>query len=156
MSAPHPHLKHRDAGFTLLEFLAVLIIIAVTALVVLPRIAGSRTHAAFETAAGHIATALRSARATARMSGQDQVVVLDTNTNQYWSDSAPQPRELPGWISISDALPGRSSQGTARLMFRFRPDGSASRGAVALTSGKQRTVISVDWLTGTISRRQDL
>lgn len=132
----------RQAGFTLLEMLVVLVLLGLATALVAPRL--SSGGAALDADARTLAAALEDARWTAVRTGRPVLLRLDL--------------ESPGWDG--GRLPGTAAlhvTGDAALMagaaaqVRFLPDGSAS-GADIRLSGRRggERVIRVDWLTGRV------
>jgi general secretion pathway protein H len=117
----------QDAGFTLLEMLVVIAVMAV-ALLLLTAAGPPRSHRLeARAAAQQVAEAMREARGHAIAQGHAVTFTLPP---------------VPGWLTVSvQAPPGG---------IVFAPDGSASGGQVVLDGDGQETVISADWLTGAV------
>jgi general secretion pathway protein H len=122
-----PSNARRAAGFTLLEMLVVIAVMAVILLLV-TGYGPPRSHR-LETAAAaqNVANALRAARGQAIASGHAVRFTL--------------PR-LPGTVSAVTHAPAGG--------IVFAPDGSASGGQVLLQNAGQSATVTADWLTGQV------
>ncbi|MEQ1651647.1 MAG: GspH/FimT family pseudopilin [Hyphomicrobium sp.] len=142
--------KSNDSGFTLLELTVSLALIALAVTVVAPRMTASRASMTLRAAAIDISSSLKTARAQARTSNRDTVFVVDTANRRYTADGAIKPKYIVRPIALTFAANASEVSSPSRGGFRFRPDGTASGGAITLTSGRDSATISVDWLTGAI------
>ena len=136
-------------GFTLIEILVVVAIIAVVMGVLIGR-GPVRSHG-LETraAAGALAQALRAARAQAIAVDHDVTVVIDPVRHVFAADNSPISRIDPGTALVvrPPALMGPGQ--AARIV--FSADGSSTGGDIVLGTGKRRLDVSVEWLTGKVS-----
>jgi general secretion pathway protein H len=140
---------HREAGFTLIEILVVMGILAVVLGVMIGRGPARSRGLELRAAAGALVQSLRAARAQAIAGDHDVAVAIDPVRHVFAADGGP--------IHIVDAsiglaVPGTSlpGPGTSRKI-RFSADGSSTGGVVVLGSGKRRLNVSVEWLTGQVS-----
>jgi general secretion pathway protein H len=120
--------RNNDSGFTLMEMLVVIAVMALILLLVTgygpPR--SHRLEA--QAAAQQVAAAMRAARGRAIAQGQPVALILP---------------HLPPWLAVSiQAPPGG---------IVFAPDGSASGGQVRLDGDGQDFSVTTDWLTGRVS-----
>ena len=134
-------------GFSLLELVVVLAVLAGTATLVLPRIEGTRERLAVQVDANRVAAALRIARADVLRTSSDRMVTFDVANRVYWSDVDPVERSFDLRITVALDDEGFEWVGTLRRV-RFRPDGSATGGAIVLSDGASSARVVVDWLTG--------
>ncbi len=115
-----------DSGFTLMEMLVVIAVMALILLLVTgygpPR--SHRLEA--QAAAQQVAAAMRNARGQAIAQGRPVALIL--------------PR-TPAWLSVTIQPPGG---------IVFAPDGSASGGRVRLAGDGRDIAITADWLTGQV------
>lgn len=138
--------REGEAGFTLIEVLAVLAILGLVAGLVAAR--GPQRSAALDlrAAAAQVAGAMRLARTQAIAGNTPVAVQLDPAAHALRVGAA-APRRLPPGLAvsvISVAEPGRPS-------ITFAPDGSSTGGRVELAAGARRMQVGVDWLTGRVS-----
>jgi general secretion pathway protein H len=137
----------RDAGFTLIEVLVVIVILGLAAVLVLAQ--GPARSAGLEAraAASEVAQTLRLGRAQAIATDRPAAVMLDITAHWLSLDGAPRaflPAALPLAALMADGSRPR------RAVFGFAPDGSATGGTVALGGPGRRILVTVDWLTGRV------
>jgi general secretion pathway protein H len=136
-------------GFTLLELLAVMALLALAAVMIVPRLSAGPGTLQLHAAARQIGAALRTTRGDAVVSNRDAVFALDVDAGVFRAGKA-APRRLPGGIAASlvTAAEERIAAGTGGI--RFFPDGSSTGGRVLLDEHGRRAVVAVDWLTGSV------
>lgn len=137
-----------EAGFTLVEVLAVLAIIALTAALAMPSPAGSRHHHALKASAIELASALKSARAAAIRTNSEQTLTIDTSLRSIMSEGRAPVRLASANVAL-ELLTIRSEEiGPSTGRLRFYPDGSSTGGRVVLRLGQREAAVIVDWMTG--------
>jgi general secretion pathway protein H len=114
-----------ERGFTLLEALVALAILALVWLLVLPALPEGLLRSDLERSARALAGELREARARAVAEQRDVVVRLDR--------------------------PGVTARATEPGLVRFFPEGGATGAAITLERGGHSYRIEVDWLTGRVA-----
>jgi general secretion pathway protein H len=136
------------AGFTLVELLAVLAILALVAGLALPYLHGSAGDRVRLEAASHkLAAALRLSRAAAVLRQTEIALVIDADRHEF-SSAAVAHATLDQDISVrlNIAEPERSSP--SRGGVRFFADGSSTGGEMILRLGNREARICVNWLAG--------
>ena len=149
----NPEQRRGDAGFTLLEMIAALALVALAVSLVMPRLSASRQSLRLRTLAVEMASNMKIARTEAMKTNTDTVFVLDTTNRSYSAAGAVPKKQIPREITVSFESQAAESNGPSRAGFRFRPDGTASGGSIKLQTGANTTAISVDWLTGAVTLR---
>jgi general secretion pathway protein H len=138
----------RDAGFSLLELLVVLVIAALAAAVSWPRFRAGVPQGAVQSAALQLAAGLRVARAEARRTATAQTVTLDLDTRTYSSSAQAGSRAFAKGIEMDVTGAGLMWVGERAVQLQFHPSGAASGGEITLRDGQRAARVTVDWLTG--------
>ncbi|WP_295557637.1 prepilin-type N-terminal cleavage/methylation domain-containing protein [uncultured Hyphomicrobium sp.] len=142
-----------DAGYSILELLIVLVVIAASAAIVGPRVSASRDAVALDAAAYRLASALARTRAGSISSSLPRDFVLNPARRSYGADQDKALRQLEAGIAVS-ASGFATEPGSGRIRVRFKPDGTATGGAIVLRKSRSAVSIAVDWLTGTVRIRR--
>jgi general secretion pathway protein H len=131
--------RNGQAGFTLLEMIVVVTVLAMVGGLVLVKqpfhSSGFNTDATVRA----LVSGLRLARSRALFQDRDVVVVTEPRGFAVDGGSA--------WI-----LPPEQALTPARVV--FLPDGGSSGGTIQLTAGQRRIIVGVNWLTGSVSLRE--
>lgn len=143
----------RQSGFTLVELIAVIVLIAIVMGLVTLSFTKSFSGAKIHAASHDLIAALRYTRGQAIVRGKEQALELDTSKNQY---KAPGRRvvQLPknmhlGMLTAQSEL---TSETSGRI--RFFPDGASTGGHISVLMGDIEWRINVDWLTGAVTREE--
>lgn len=134
------------AGFTLVEMLVVLAIMAVVAAIVSPGLAGNYRTRSLETVAGEITQQLRLSRTSAIAGARSKQVVVDLGTRVIRFGER-NVVALPDDVDMT-VTTGRETVSQGRAALTFLPDGSASGMHISLQKRALTAQISVNWLTG--------
>ena len=137
----------RQQGFTLLELLVVLAIIAMVTAVALPSLSHRRGPDA-ATAARDIAAALMATRAHAMATRRPAVFTVDLADGRF---HVPGGRDgaLPAGLGLTLVTSAGQAAGHVGAI-TFYPDGGATGGRLRLTGRGHDADIEVDWLTGAV------
>jgi general secretion pathway protein H len=131
-----------SAGFTLIEMIVVLVVLALVAGLVISRGPSRSPTVSIRSAATQMLQAMRAARAESIAAGQSAAfnVAADQRTYRIGRDA---PRALPDGVRAHIEVGGRIAPS-----IEFLPDGSSSGGMVLLTGSTRRMSVTVDWLSG--------
>jgi general secretion pathway protein H len=137
-----------EAGFTLLELLVVLGIMALAAGFAMPLATRPAGDATLTATARKLAADMRMARASAIRDNAERTLTIDLARRRFWVDGLTGASAIAGGIAI-DVVTVRAEQLSARQgRMRFFPDGSATGGTVLLTGGGRSATVKLDWMTG--------
>lgn len=141
----------RDAGFSMLELLVVLAIIAAVMTIALPRFEAPGSRANLDAVTVELAGQLKALRARAIAGNREQAFTLDAPAHTYSAGPASAAIRLPKTVSVTfqTARDVSRSAGEARLI--FYPTGGSTGGRLSLTQDQSRRTVAIDWLTGTVS-----
>ncbi len=142
-------MKRRERGFTLLELLVVLAIVALVVVIALPRIGAGLPGAALDAGARRIAAGLNEARSLAVVRNRAVRFTLNGAAKRFTvGGGAGAP--LPATLGITLITGAAEVVGAAQGSIRFFPDGSSTGGRIVLSGRGGTRTIEVDWLTGRI------
>lgn len=145
--------RRRLRGFSLLELLVVLIIVALMATVVGVSVSRSITGAEVRTASRDLMAALRYTRGQAILKRSEQTLSVDVEKREYQAPGKPVVT-IPDDMTMRLLTARTERTGESAGNIRFFPDGSSTGGKVTLAAGEREWVVNVGWLTGEISREE--
>lgn len=142
--------RGRDPGFTLVELLVCLALLALLAMVSLPRFAGGAQQARLSADGRVVASLLRAARETALARRENVQVVIALDARRVSVEATRSAFRLSAVERLAvESDRGRAVEGEA--VIAFQPDGGSSGGRIILEAGAARRVLRVDWLTGAVT-----
>jgi general secretion pathway protein H len=136
-------------GFTLIEMLAVIVLLAIGAALTAVSLHG-RSRGQLQAAAQSVAAGLRDTRTRAMATGKPQWFTLDLRAHSFTVPGR-SPRGLPADATLraTSAATADSQSGVARI--GYFPDGSSSGGHITLSARQRSLRVDVDWLTGAVT-----
>jgi general secretion pathway protein H len=140
----------RQRGFTLLELLVVLTIMAFAAAIVVPSLGGPST-SELKSAARELASGLRYARGQAIVHRNEAALVLDIEGRTFTVPPDTRVHRLPDKIGIKLFTAQRDLVNEKVGAIRFFPDGGSNGGRITLATGERKFDVDVDWLTGRVA-----
>ncbi|MBL8519163.1 MAG: prepilin-type N-terminal cleavage/methylation domain-containing protein [Betaproteobacteria bacterium] len=141
----------RARGFTLLEAMLVLVIIAI-AYTLLPRMVFSGVSGAeLRSSARAVATGLRMTRDKAIHSKREASLTLDLEQRAFIVPTDERPHKLHEQLEVKLFTAQADLVSDKVGSIRFYPDGSSNGGRVSIGAGGRVFEIDVDWLTGHVT-----
>ena len=141
----------RESGFTLVELLAVLAILAIAAGVFAYRAQSNFGSAKFRALLTGTAAALRETRAKAIASASDKVFEIDTKARTLQDGAGGSPVSLPKSVDLSADVAKSETNGSGTAGIRFYKDGSSTGGTIRFSWNGKASAIDVNWLTGNVA-----
>jgi general secretion pathway protein H len=138
----------REDGFTLIEMVCVLAIIALLAAILLPRMPRNTTRPQLEAYAITIASVLKADRTAAMRDRRQVVTQVDANARLLRSGASGRLVRLPDDVLFEALLPDRCNEKPAFSSISFFSSGMSCGGTLALTRAGAGYEIRVNWLTG--------
>jgi general secretion pathway protein H len=138
-----------DGGFTLIELMVAVAILALAAALFAPGRLGGSEVLEGKSAAREIAAGLRRARSAAIVSGTETVFLIDVDKRVYAAPGA-APAPLPAKARLAMRTGAAELKGGGSGGIRFFPDGGSTGGGVSLEEGGRSWTIRVDWMTGRV------
>jgi general secretion pathway protein H len=136
------------AGFTLVEMLAVLAIVALLSGLSIQLVRPPAPHLRVEAAARGLCAAARATRARAIATNEETTLTLDLTRKTYFSTVVGEtslPREAHIRISVAN---GRDFADGDRAAIVFFPGGGSTGGEITLEIAGNHASVDVSWLTG--------
>lgn len=144
----------RRQGFTLLELLVVLTVIALLMTAAVPMLGRSLPGAKFRASAADLRSEFQQARTTAIRENRETRVLLDADAGTYRRDDAAEAGRLPEGVRLSFVTARQELTGDLAGAIRFYPDGTSTGGAVRLDQGGRARTIEIDWFDGRITSHE--
>lgn len=145
--------RMNSKGFTLVELIVVLMIVALMMALIGTSISRNISGAEMRSAASKVAASMRYARTKAILSKSEQVFLLDTESLEYKAadrDVVVLPEGMRAELNTARSeLTSETAGG-----IRFFPDGGSTGGNVRLEANGRIYRINVTWLTGETSMQR--
>lgn len=139
--------QRSNAGFTLLELLVVLVLMALMTGLAIPLISAGTPGAQIKAATRELLVGLRQAREQAIVTRQPATLTINVDDRRFQISGNKRAFQLPGKLQIGLFVAAVEDNGKLGS-FVFYPDGSSTGGRVAVSLDGQTNTIDVDWLTG--------
>ncbi len=139
------------AGFTLVELLVVLLVIALALGAAIPFLARGPDGQRLDAVAAELVGALRKVRADAIRSNGEALFVVAPEARTWRAGETAEPESFPANVVVR-AVGARSEMPTEHLIgIRFFADGTSTGGSITLEQGDAPALrVAVDWLTGRV------
>jgi general secretion pathway protein H len=139
-----------ERGFTLLEMVCVLALIAMMAAVLLPLIPHHTSRSRLQAYALQTATLLKADRNAAIRRGVDVATLVDAGSRSIRSGATVDMIRIPDDVRFDALLPQTCNRRAALSTISFLASGMSCGGAITLTRLDAGYEIRVNWLTGRI------
>ncbi len=138
-----------SSGFTLIEILAVIVLIAIAISAVAVTVGKSLQSAQVNAVSRDLAAALRYTRGQAIVKGSEQVIRFNLRD---WSYKVPgkAAQKLPDGMELRIRTAAEEQIDKDIWGLRFYPDGSSTGGRITIIRGPREWHVNVSWLTGEV------
>jgi general secretion pathway protein H len=143
--------RARQDGFTLIEVIAVLLVLAIVAGLASARFLADRSGDVLQATAYEVASRCRHARAAAIRRGTPQVVRIDLASRQVAAGDDGATLSIPATITIDTDTSASEQYSPSIAGIRFFPTGASTGGKLRLQAGRRAYEIRVNWFTGRVS-----
>jgi general secretion pathway protein H len=138
------------AGFTLLEMLVVLAVLAMAATALAFGLkTGADDRRLLETTASDIASAMRYVRLEAMLTNRERVFALDMGKRVYGLEPATQPVDARIALVMTTVREKQMRENVGRI--QFTPTGQSSGATITLKLDDDTVAVKADWLTGRVA-----
>jgi general secretion pathway protein H len=145
------HRRQTQAGFTLLEMLLVLCVMALAAWFAMPLARRSAPDATLIATAHKLANDMRMARASAIRDSAERTLTIDLAQRRFWVDGQGGVSPIATGLAIDFTTLQKEQLTAKRARLRFFADGSSTGGNVVIHGAGRRVAIKLDWMTGHVS-----
>src|SRR5215475_14163653 len=142
--------KSSERGFTLLEMVCVIALVAMVATVLLPFVPRHTSRARLQAYALEAATLLKADRNAAIRSGADVSTQVDAPSRAIRSGATSRTIRIPDDVRFDALLPRTCQQRAVLSTISFFADGMSCGGAITLARLDVAYEIRVNWLAGRI------
>lgn len=141
---------HGDRGFTLVELMVVLAIIALAFAVVTPNLGLRSRSSDVRDEAARVSALLRLARTEAIFANAERTASIDLHTNVLSLQGSDKTVQISRDMHIS-VLTGRDDAVSGEVAaIRFLPNGQSTGGAITLENERGTAQVKINWLTGAV------
>jgi general secretion pathway protein H len=140
----------REAGFTLLEMVAVIAVVAMLAAILLPRVPRATTRPRLEAYALETAALLKADRTAALRRHAQITAQVDAPGRAIRSGSSGRILQVPDDVTFQAMLPLSCNERAARSTISFFATGTSCGGVIVLSRLGTGYEVRVNWLTGGI------
>ncbi len=141
----------RQRGFSLLEVIVVITIIALSYTLLPKMIFGGVSGAELRSNARAVATGLRLTRDAAINTKREAVLSINMENREFTLPNDTKLHKLNNQLDVKLYTSEADLISDKIGMIRFFPDGSSNGGRVTVAAGERGFEIDVDWLTGHVT-----
>jgi general secretion pathway protein H len=141
----------RNEGFTLLELLVVLAVIAMAAVIAIPPLGAGGDRAKARAAVRSVVSGLRATRSAALAGHADPRLVIDVNARTIRVPGEGRARQLPMELELGLTTARSELEGDGVGGVRFFADGSSTGARIRVGARSTLWLVDVDWLTGSVA-----
>ena len=139
-----------QGGFTIIELLVVMVIMALAYTLASPMISSGVSGAELKASARQIAAGLRKARSDAISRRQESVLTLDLASRQFQLTGDARVYRLPPSVAVKVFTAQSELVGGTAGAIRFFPDGGSTGGRITLSANARNYDVDINWLTGQV------
>lgn len=140
-----------EAGFTLVELLAVMTLLAIAVAAFAFRTGTSFDTADFRGLMVNTASGLRAARSDAILNHREQIFVVNTQRRRMSSPATGAVLTIPSDVDVTVTAAKSQTTADGNAGIKFYPDGTSSGGTIAFAWNGRTYAIDVNWLTGNVA-----
>lgn len=141
----------RQAGFTILELLAVMVILALAASAFSLSVGRPFGTAQFRAILLETSSLARRARTAAIGSARDQILVIDVAKRRLWYRGATKTVTIPDEVMLAATVAQSEHYADGTVGIRFLPGGGSTGGNLVFSWRSDSYEVHVNWLTGSVS-----
>jgi general secretion pathway protein H len=137
-----------QVGFTLIEILVVLVIMAMAYTLASPMISSGVSGTELKASARQLAAGLRKTRSEAIAHRREAVMTLDVEDRNFRLSGESRVYRLPKSVMVQLFTANSELVNGSVGSIRFFPDGGSTGGRITVSSHERKYDVDVNWLTG--------
>ncbi|QTN26118.1 GspH/FimT family pseudopilin [Rhodoferax sp. AJA081-3] len=141
----------RQGGFTIIELLVVMVIMAMAYTLAGPMVSSGVSGTELKASARQLAAGLRKARSDAISRRTEAVLTVDVEAHQFQLSGDQRVYQLPKSIAVKLFTAQSELVNGSTGAFRFFPDGGSTGGRITLSARDRNYDVDINWLTGQVA-----
>jgi general secretion pathway protein H len=139
-----------QGGFTIIELLVVMVIMALAYTLASPMISSGVSGAELKASARQLAAGLRKARSEAISRRQESSLTIDVEGHQFQLSGDARVYRLPKSVAVKLFTAQSELVNDSAGAIRFFPDGGSTGGRITLSANARNYDVDINWLTGQV------
>ena len=141
----------RQGGFTIIELLVVMVIMALAYTLASPMISSGVSGTELKASARQLAAGLRKARSDAIARRQESTLTVDVENRKFQMSGDARVYRLPKSVTVKLFTAQSELVGGGAGAVRFFPDGGSTGGRITLSANARNYDVDINWLTGQVA-----
>ncbi len=139
-----------QGGFTIIELLVVMVIMAMAYTLASPMITAGVSGTELKASARQLAAGLRKARSEAISRRREAVLTVDVEGHQFQLSGDQRVYHLPKSVAVKLFTAQSELVNGTTGAIRFFPDGGSTGGRITLSAHERNYDVDINWLTGQV------
>jgi general secretion pathway protein H len=139
-----------QSGYTLVEMLVVLALLGLATAMSLPYATSSGRAQKLEATASQLSSLFRQAQTVAYIKNKDVTVTFDRESRKWLVSGGSPQLQLDQSLAVT-ALTVEGQVSEKEISYRFFPAGGSTGGRIILEANKNKVVVDLNWLTGSVT-----
>ncbi len=140
-----------EAGFTLIELIVVLVVMALASALAIPLVYKALATAEVSGAVRQLSSGLRYARSQAITNNRETVFMVDVEKRNYGVGTGAVMATVAESLDLTLVTAESERLSDELGGVRFFPNGTSTGGRIDISDGLRTYSVAVDWLTGRVS-----
>jgi general secretion pathway protein H len=144
-------LRNSSAGFTLVEIMIVLLLLALMMGLISPTILSGIQRSSIRQVTTDLVMAIRRTRAQALTRNQEHYILFNLAENTYSVPPHKKTTKVPDSLTMELITANIEQQDSTSGAIRFYGDGSSTGGTITIIHEHKKWIIDIPWLTGQVN-----
>lgn len=140
----------QQGGFTIIELLVVMVIMALAYTLASPMVSSGVSGTELKASARQLAAGLRKARSEAISRRTESALTVDVEGHRFQLSGDPRVYRLPKSVTLKLFTAQSELVSGSAGAIRFFPDGGSTGGRITLSANARNYDVDINWLTGQV------